>query len=376
MKQSNIEWLGDIPKDWKCQRAKTIFKQRNSKGNENATLLAATQKYGMYPQDKVEGVVQVKANTDLQQFRTVRIGDFVISLRSFQGGFEISNYEGVCSPAYQVFYSVKKTNNNFYKYLFKSDGFISKINSLTTGIREGKNILYEDFSSMLIPVPPFTIQASIVAYLDKQIAIIDRQIEANKKAIDLLGEYRASEISQMITKCNGIKIPIKRIAKLFNGKEIDIEVNESETSYPVYGSGGIFKHTDNYMYDGEAVLFGRKGSIGKPMIVKGKFWAVDTMYYSVCSKQILSKFFYYTLTVFPWDLLATQTALPSIVGTQVFAEKIVLPELTEQKEIVAYLDKRCKQIDQIIAYRKTIIEKLEEYKKSLIYEAVTGKKEI
>lgn len=107
LKDSGVEWIGKIPENWKVLRAKTLFSQRLTKGNQDITLLAATQKYGMLPQSEMEGVVQVKENADLQQFRTVHKDDYVISLRSFQGGFEFSQYEGVCSPAYQVFYNIK-----------------------------------------------------------------------------------------------------------------------------------------------------------------------------------------------------------------------------------------------------------------------------
>ena len=95
MKDSGVEWMGQIPEKWKVQRAKTLFLQRLTKGNQYTVLLAATQKHGMLPQSEVEGVVQVKEDADLQQFRTVHKNDFVISLRSFQGGFEFSQYKGV-----------------------------------------------------------------------------------------------------------------------------------------------------------------------------------------------------------------------------------------------------------------------------------------
>ena len=151
MKDSGIEWIGAIPADWTLQCGKTIFAQRLTKGNQSEILLAATQKYGMLPQSEVEGVVQVKEDADLQQFRTVHKKDFVISLRSFQGGFEYSQYEGVCSPAYQVFYNTTPICHNYYRLLFKSDGFIQKMNSMTVGIREGKNIQYSDFANSLKP---------------------------------------------------------------------------------------------------------------------------------------------------------------------------------------------------------------------------------
>ena len=115
LKDSGIEWIGQIPEDWRLQRAKTIFTQRLTKGNQELVLLAATQKYGMLPQSEIEGVVQVKEDADLQQFRTVHKNDFVISLRSFQGGFEFSQYEGICSPAYQVFYNIKPVYHPYYR---------------------------------------------------------------------------------------------------------------------------------------------------------------------------------------------------------------------------------------------------------------------
>lgn len=124
MKDSGVEWLGEVPSRWKLHRAKRLFKLTNDRGNDDLTLLAATQKHGMWPQDRLEGVVRVKDDTDLSRFRTVHRNDFVISLRSFQGGFERSDFEGVCSPAYQTFRSIKPIDYQFYKYLFKSPSFI------------------------------------------------------------------------------------------------------------------------------------------------------------------------------------------------------------------------------------------------------------
>lgn len=165
-KDSKVEWIGGIPSHWEIKKAKFIFRLQNSKGNENEVLLAATQKQGMIPQDQVDGVVQVREDTDLQTFKTVHRNDFVISLRSFQGGFEMSDYEGVCSPAYQVFTNIIDIYPNYFKLLFKSSRFIQKINSLTIGIRDGKNILFKDFAEMYLPLPPKEEQVEIVKYLD------------------------------------------------------------------------------------------------------------------------------------------------------------------------------------------------------------------
>ena len=208
-KDSGIAWIGEIPEHWELRKGKNLFKLRNSKGNNNAILLAATQKYGMIPQSQVEGVVQVKQNTDLNTFKTVHKNDYVISLRSFQGGFEMSEYEGVCSPAYQVFYSTKPCCNYFFKYMFKSYGFVSQINAFTLGIREGKNIQYEDFSLMKLPLPTIQEQQSIATYLDQKCGEIDELITLQEGMITKLQSYKQSVITETVTKGLNKNVPLK-----------------------------------------------------------------------------------------------------------------------------------------------------------------------
>ena len=200
MKDSGIEWIGAIPEGWELIKAKYLFSQRNEKGNSTLVLLSPTQKYGVIPQSQLEGVVQVKETTDLRAFKTIHIGDFVISLRSFQGGFEFSNYEGVCSPAYQVFHATKDLSNDFFRYLFKSDGFISKINSLTVGIREGKNIQYWDFSNMLLAVPPKEIQIRSAQYLNAKCTEIDTMLSKTRSSIEEYKKLKQAVITQAVTK--------------------------------------------------------------------------------------------------------------------------------------------------------------------------------
>lgn len=199
MKDSGVEWIGEIPSHWELIKARWVFRQSNSKGNENEVLLSATQKFGMFPQDEIEGTVKVKADTDLQLFKTVHKNDFVISLRSFQGGFEISDYEGVCSPAYQVFYNATPICHRFYKWLFKSVPFIDKMNSITTGIREGRNIPYEAFAQSLIPVPPIIEQEEIAQHLDTRLTLIDGLVTDITAQIEKLKQYRQIVIHDAVT---------------------------------------------------------------------------------------------------------------------------------------------------------------------------------
>lgn len=170
---TDTEWIGKIPDNWKLYRGKNIFCQRNQHGNKSSLqLLSPTQKYGVIPQtlyEELSGMNAVKLNekTDLSLLKTIHKGDFCISLRSFQGGFEYSEYEGVVSPAYQVFYAFKDIANGYYKYLFKDMTFIEKMNSYTMSLRDGKNIAFGDFGMTYIPYPPLEVQKKLHHSLTK-----------------------------------------------------------------------------------------------------------------------------------------------------------------------------------------------------------------
>ena len=199
MKDSGIPWVGKIPAGWEVKKIKYCFKATNTRGNSCLQLLSATQKYGMYPQSKLEGVVQVAEKTDLSTFKTVHVDDFVISLRSFQGGIERSDYEGVCSPAYQTFHSTIECDTLYFKFLFKVQGFISALNAITVGIREGKSIYYGDVQNMYIPLPPLAEQKRIAEYIDKQVAKIDALIEKRKAEFERLEALKRSIICECVT---------------------------------------------------------------------------------------------------------------------------------------------------------------------------------
>ena len=205
MKDSGIEWIGEIPEHWKTKRAKYIFTPRNDRGNKiELQLLSPTQKYGVIPQalyDEISGMnsVKLKENTDLNLLKTCHKGDYCISLRSFQGGFEYSKYEGVVSPAYQIFYPTIKISDGYYKYLFKEKNFIEKINSFTLSLRDGKPISYFDFSNMYLPLPSAEEQKEIADYLDSKCTAIDNIINSKKQQLEKLEEYKKSLIFEYVT---------------------------------------------------------------------------------------------------------------------------------------------------------------------------------
>jgi len=418
-KDSGIEWIGKIPETWEVDIAKHVFKQRREKGNEVVCqLLAATQKYGMYPQNQLEGVVKVAVDTDLNQFKTVHKNDYVISLRSFQGGFEISDYEGVCSPAYQVFYATRPINSQYYKYLFKSDAFIQEINSLTVGIREGKNILYDDFVLLSIPIPSVLDQQRIADYLDKKCGEIDSLIALEEQMIEKLKAYKQSVITEAVTKGldpndklvpSGIdwigEIPagwkitvLRRFAHIILGKMLQPSAKFKEDSLEQYICAkdvhfeGIDTTDLKKMYFNQAekelyqiqkgdmlVVEGGAGAAGSCvlrndlpdtyiqnsiMIVRPK-QGIDIRYIQYYEFSLVKKGYV--------DYVCNKATIPHFTKDKLSSMPIPLPPLSEQQAIATYLDSKCTDIDRLIAVKQQKIEKLKDYKKSVIYEAVTGK---
>ena len=430
MKNSGVEWIGEIPDGWEVTRSKNIFAQRSSRGNDVEEQLAATQQHGMYPQKLLEGVVQVKEDTDLQQFKTVHKNDYVISLRSFQGGFEMSDYEGVCSPAYQVFYNTIPISYRYYKYLFKSDGFISKMNSLTVGIREGKNIQYKDFSNSPIIIPSKSTQQRIASYLDKKCSKIEETIQNQQQVIEKLKAYKQSLITEAVT--GKIKIQNGKVCgKYENYKDSGVEwIGKIPSGWEVEKSNYIFKKIGDidhdmpesvengipYLMTGDLrervslidfskckqvseidyqrlskkmisrkgdILFARYATIGTVSIVDiDKQFLVSYSCVTIRpnSDFLHSDYLFYYFKSKPYFEEIKQFINSNTQGNvgidSMKKAKIIVPSIKEQIAISNYLDKKCNAIDTAIEQKQKLIEKLTEYKKSLIYECVTGKKEI
>lgn len=201
----DAKWLPMLPKSWSVKRGKYCFSIRNTKGNNiTLELLSPTQKYGVIPQRLYEEystqvTVKVNERTNLRSFKTIHPGDFCISLRSFEGGFEYSTYEGVVSPAYTVFYPTIKCDRRYYKYLFKISQFIIEMNSYSLSLRDGKPISFDDFGNTYIPIPPLEEQQAIADYLDKKCAEIDGVIADKKEQLDVLENYKKSLIYEYVT---------------------------------------------------------------------------------------------------------------------------------------------------------------------------------
>lgn len=163
--------------------------------------------------------------------------------------------------------------------------------------------------------------------------------------------------------------PFKRMVSLQNGS--DHKHIECEEGYPVIGSGGPFAYASEFMHDGESVLLGRKGTIDKPLYVSGRFWTVDTMYWSKIQTGAFGRFAYYSALTIPFGYYSTNTALPSMTKSVLEAHLLATPSESEQIAIAGFLDRETAKIDALVAEQEQLITLLKEKRQAVISHAVT-----
>ena len=415
-KDSGFEWIGEIPTSWELYKGKYMFTQRNLRGNTiELQLLSPTQKYGVVPQSVYEdrsgmNAVKLNENANLSALKTIHKGDFCISLRSFQGGFEYSEYEGVVSPAYQVFYPVVKVARGYYKYLFKDSGFIEKMNSYTMTLRDGKNIAFADFGNTYIPCPPVDEQQRIADFLDTKCAEIDALTADIQTQIDTLEQYKRSVITETVTKglnpnaemkdsgiqwignmpahwdvvrgkyiLHYMQKPVREddgVITCFRDGEVTLRSNRREEGFTMSDKEIGYQGIDV----GDLVVHGMDGFAGSIGISdsRGKASPVlNVLDTDQCKRYIM----YYLRSMAYSDVflaLATGIRVRScdLRWNKLAELSYPVPPLNEQNAIVKHIDSVLSKADAVIADKKAQLAILDEYKKSLIFEYVTGKKEV
>jgi type I restriction enzyme S subunit len=245
--------VGIIPKEWELKKAGEIFRNySNKKHGGNYPVLSSSQDFGIIPRNSLN--IDIKYDKDnINTYKKVDIGDYVISLRSFQGGIEYSEYEGLVSPAYTVLKSIVPISNIFYKEYFKTPEFISRLNSSIYGIRDGKQIGYEDFSDLLLHNPPYSEQQKIAEILDT----CDKVIRLKES---LLAEKRRLKkwlLENLLNPNNGVRLPRfkgeweeEKIEDLFSfGFSLSASRNQLSNSGFCYLHYGDIHANTNYYID-------------------------------------------------------------------------------------------------------------------------------
>ena len=198
MKDSNTPFFGLIPKHWDERKIKYCFSERSEKNHPEEPILCATQSQGVIPQSMYQNRVVV-VNKGFEGLKFVKVGDFVISLRSFEGGIEYAYYQGIISAAYTILTPLNTDNSDYFKLLFKCYPFIQVLQTCVTGIREGQNINYQMLGRKFIPIPPIEEQRDIVAHIENKCSKVNSLITELEAEIEYLKEYKQRLIADCVT---------------------------------------------------------------------------------------------------------------------------------------------------------------------------------
>jgi type I restriction enzyme S subunit len=394
-KDSGVEWLDNVPEHWNIKRTKAMFALTRTlvgKQSKDYQLLSLTLK-GIVHRDISDGGGKIPAEFDTYQ--EVKKQDLVFCLFDIDETprtIGLSSYDGMITGAYNVYRCLNICAPEYAYYYFMHIDSFKGLKPFYTGLR--KVVRAETFSNIKIPAPALEEQQKIAQFLDHETAKIDTLIEKQQRLIELLKEKRQAVISHAVTKGlnpnapmkeSGVEwlgdvpegwkvIQFKRLASIQNGRDYKHIETDNDDGYPVIGSGGEFAKATEYTFSGESVLLGRKGTIDKPLYINGAFWVVDTMFYTIVNTELaVVKYLYYCALTIKFDLYSTNTALPSMTQNDLGGIFFSIPEIAEQKNIVAFLDLKIAKFHELNSQAQQAIELLQERRTALISAAVTGK---
>ena len=399
-KESGVEWLGEVPEHWEILNGRRVFRNRSEIALREDVQLAASQKYGIIPQSLMMELNNSKVMLALkgtESFRHVEKNDFVISLRSFEGGIEYSNYAGCVSPAYTVLALIKDNDPNFYRYSLKSKGFIAALQSTTDSLRDGKSITYQQFCDIPLVIPTQKEQQDIALFLDRETAKIDELVEEQQRLIELLKEKRQAVISHTVTrglnpnvklKPSGIEwvgdVPVhwevKKLRYLCNiqtgARDTEHAVEDGE--FPFFVRSQTIEQINSKSFDCEAVLTAGDGAgVGKVFhYYEGPFDFHQRVYMMNNFKNILGCFFFHYFREHFYRVAlegGAKSTVDSLRRPMLTNFPVCLPPKDEQEEIIRVVEKSTASFDILTAEAQRAIDLLQERRTALISAAVTGK---
>jgi type I restriction enzyme, S subunit len=395
-KDSGVEWLGRVPEHWEIARfdAKTTthrFSIDAKSLNDKQIMHYSIPTIQACGHARLEDGDTIDSNKLVIFKRQLLVSKLNPHKQTLVVADKDEDYFTVASTEF-VPLIPKEADLSYITYVWMSgyclDYMIARCESST---RSHQRVSPDDITKMRWVWPTVNEQQSIVIHLDRETGRIDGLISKKTHFIELLSEKRQALIAQAVTKGidpnvkmkdSGMELlgfvpecwevtPLKWLAVIHNGKDYkDGEVDEG--GYPVIGSGGEFKRASQYLFNGESVLLGRKGTIDRPLYINGPFWTVDTMYYTVIGPKSVGKYLYYCSLNIQFDRYSTSTALPSMTQEVLGQIKFAVPAIQEQKRIVAYLDSETTRIDNLISKTESSISLLKERRSALITAAVTG----
>ena len=415
MKDSGIEWIGQIPKDWELSKIGAVYEERNQKVNDTDFPPLSVTKQGIVHQ------LETAAKTnDGDNRKLIRKNDFVINSRSDRrGSCGISEYDGSCSLINTVLKPRRNMCNKYYSFVFRSECFADEFYRWGTGIVDDLwSTKWSNMKRIYIPLPDIQEQNRIADYLDKKCSKIDEIISTQQKVIEKLKEYKLSIITEAVTKGLNPDVTMKdsgvewigeipehwQITKIKHKAILNPKCDFSNISYDTLITYTPMECIKNGYYNNRTEILSKipssltpfeegdivmakvtpcfeNGNIAIMNNLQSKVGLGSSELFVFRSKGILTKYLFYFLQ----NINFTRQACLTMTGAgglkRVSSEfckncKLPLPPYIEQEQIADYLDSKCEKIDFTISKKQKLIDKLKEYKKSLIYEVVTGKKEV
>lgn len=420
MKDSGIEWIGEIPEEWEVSKIKYHLKWKSEKGYPTEQVLSLYRDYGIIPKNSRDDNHNV-TSLDTSGYKLVDEGDFVINkMKAWQGSMAVSGFRGIISPAYHVCeFTGESIYRKYFHYLMRNISYLPEYERLSTGMRIGQwDLQYDDFKNTPFLIPCFTEQQAIAAHLDRICSEIDSVIEKTKATIEEYKALKQSVITQAVTKGirkgrkmkdSGIEwigeIPeewiISRVkyvsdfqpfcdtSHLSNDSLITYTPMENiKNGYYIDNKApfGMVASSLTPYCEGDIVIAKvtpcfENGNISIMNNLSSGFGMGSSELFVVRPKIMLTKYLFYWLQNKQFISIAcsTMTGTGGLKRVSPYFFKnspICLPDNDEQKEISTYLDEKCTAIDTLIAQKEQLLTELESYKKSVIYEYVTGKKEV
>lgn len=416
MKDSGIEWIGEIPEDWEVKKLKPFLKWKSIKGCGKEVVLSLYRDYGVLPKDSRDDNHNV-TSLDTDSYKLVDIGDFVINkMKAWQGSMAVSNFRGIVSPAYHVCsFTSPKIYKPYFHYLMRNKSYLPEYERLSSGLRIGQwDLSFEDFCQLPFLLPSLSEQQRIADFLDEKVSQIDSTISKTRESIEEYKKLKQAIITEAVTgKSEKVEGKSETLPdgwkwmklKFLVEKNLQYGANESGIEYnsalPRYvritdiDSNGNLKNDEmlslseenskDYLLEDGDILFARSGaSVGKTFIYKtlyGRCCFAGYLIRAKLNKKIINPqfFFYYTLSS-KYDIwkngIFIQSTIQNIGADKYSNLEVPVPPLTSQLSLITFLDQKCSEIDALITKKEQLITELETYKKSLIYEVVTGKREV
>lgn len=396
-KDSQVQWIGDIPANWHLEKAKWLFYKADRKPLVDDDIVTCFR----------DGQVTLRKNRRTEGFTNAlkehgyqRIckGDLVIhAMDAFAGAIGVSDSDGKSTPVYAacVPRKIGKVNSYYYAYYMRDLALSGFIVSLAKGIRErSTDFRFNDFAELLLPFPDYEEQTLIANFLDKKTAQIDDAIAIKEQQISLLKERKQIIIQQAVTqgldpnvpmKDSGVdwigKIPehwevkkVKHFGRIRSGDSITNSELLDEGLYEVFGGNGLMGFSNYFNVEGDTIVIGRVGALcGNVRYINEKKWISDNALVLKLVGGLDYQYAQQLLAIADLNKLNSSNAQPLITGTKVLNFSVPIPPVGERSAITQFILEQDKLIETAISMQQHQIQKLKEYKTTLINSAVTGK---